>query len=205
MVAGANGVAAGSSLARPRHRWWKVPVKIGWKNFHRWRHYLKLVKILPNFTCVFSDENSMVRHPVCSDPPSTATKYLCWSRRRNACLLDVAAIRICRVRTRWLSWIMTLVAYRAGTTARPDLRNRSGWSALYAFMVCDGMRIPTTRLIRVGWILTVRRNVSIRYHTLLLFHITVVSRSWECICEKWQVFYCLCFTPKEMCAALELL
>ena len=106
-VAGANGVAAGSSLARPRHRWWKGPVKIGWENFHRWWHYLKLVNILPNFT-VFSDENSMVRHPVCIDPPPTATKCLCWSRRRNACLLDVAAIRICRVRTRWLSWIMTL-------------------------------------------------------------------------------------------------
>ena len=45
-LAGANGVAVGSSLARPRHRWWKVPVKIGWKNFHRWRHYPKLVKTL---------------------------------------------------------------------------------------------------------------------------------------------------------------
>ena len=41
---GANGVAAGSSLARPRHRWWKKPIQIDWENFHRWRHYLKLVK-----------------------------------------------------------------------------------------------------------------------------------------------------------------
>ena len=45
-LAGANGVAAGSSLARPRHRWWKVPIQIGWENFHRWRHYLKLVTTL---------------------------------------------------------------------------------------------------------------------------------------------------------------
>ena len=44
-LAGANGVAAGSSLARPRHRWWKGPIQIGCENFHRWRHYLKLVKI----------------------------------------------------------------------------------------------------------------------------------------------------------------
>ena len=45
-LAGANGVAAGSSLARPLHRWWKGPIQICWENFHRWRHYLKLVKTL---------------------------------------------------------------------------------------------------------------------------------------------------------------
>ena len=45
-VAGANGVAAGSSLARPRHRWCKGPIQIGCENFQRWQHYLKLVKTL---------------------------------------------------------------------------------------------------------------------------------------------------------------
>ena len=62
ILAGANGVAAGSSLARPRHRWWKGPIQIGCENFHRWRHYLKLVKIPWNFTYIFFDENSIVRH-----------------------------------------------------------------------------------------------------------------------------------------------
>ena len=57
-LAGANGVAVGSSLARPRHRWWKGPIQIGCENFHRWRHYLKLVKIPWNFTYIFFDKNS---------------------------------------------------------------------------------------------------------------------------------------------------
>ena len=45
-IAGANCVAASSSLTRPRHCWWKGPIQISCENFHRWRHYLKLVKPL---------------------------------------------------------------------------------------------------------------------------------------------------------------